>query len=1065
MKTRFTLVFLALLLAATSRAQFNWQHTGGPNGGSLSRIYSNDEYAFYPDEYFLYRTSDGMHWEKLPEADIWPLATNGSNLVAQALANYYSNSVPAKLIISHDNGETWTEGNMPPGGEHFSEIVWCSHGIYIPNGQENFIFRSVDEGQTWDSIFPPFQYGYDIWEFDDRLYGSSSSGIWRTDTNGENWTSLTVPLGANEIFAHGQHILVGTGSNIWQSHDEGQTWSNQSKPWAENFTAFQLVGDTVYVAGGGNLARSDDFGESWEVLYLDDTYQFYFFYMATAGGQILGSTYNIGVLRWDEASGTIVQANEGLGSGAVYNLAAGGNRVWAGAGNGVFQYDLSQENWSANSPLPIPEHFYESIATNDNGLVCAAEWLTDHFFLSTDFGQSWDTIYPFTEPWDFGYIYSLMLSDEVIFLWNDLENFLWRSDDLGQNWEQVDAPFFIGSIIKFNGLLLGYSNQQIYSSSDLGMTWEVFSDFPYGNIHSMYTSGDRLMIGYYINISGQYHRRLYTSTDGINWAYAHDGLPEVSLYIDPSSEYYLPGFYYYQEEYFLYAPSIGFFVSQDSCKTWLPLEHRNWYAVTMADGKFYAGSFGGGVIRADVPVNAYGELAEGMVYLDENNNGVFDAGENPIPNVRVSAEQPGTWYPFYFTTTAEDGSWSLGITPGLQDTLRPLIQSPHLESINPPWYLANMGGTGKDFGIHLTPGITDLSVAGGYIFRPRPGFDFRIYAHYANDGTTDPGAVVSLKLDPNLTYLQATPSPTAIFGDSLVWDVGQLPVLNGGNIWVETNVPATTPLGTLVKSTWHISSIATDATPDNNLLVLCDTVVGSYDPNEKRVQPAEGLTEAEIAEGNELLYTIQFQNTGNYPAERVRITDMIDTALYLPSLRFVAASHPVTSFQLRPGGLLEVVFDNIQLFGSTSDEAASHGFITFAVQRKKAFDLTYRVRNMAAIYFDFNEPVFTNEVSFTINDTPVAVRETPGQAATQLLIFPNPAEREFTIFSNGQLHGSGTMTLQNETGQILLQLAVADLGRPLTVQAVQLPDGLYFVHLSGDTGRMAGKVVILTGRK
>jgi type IX secretion system substrate protein len=120
---------------------------------------------------------------------------------------------------------------------------------------------------------------------------------------------------------------------------------------------------------------------------------------------------------------------------------------------------------------------------------------------------------------------------------------------------------------------------------------------------------------------------------------------------------------------------------------------------------------------------------------------------------------------------------------------------------------------------------------------------------------------------------------------------------------------------------------------------------------------------------------------------------------------------------------------------------------------------------MAAIYFDFNEPIFTNEVSFTINDTPVAVSERPGKAGKLLLIFPNPAEREFTISSNGQLHGSGTMTLQNETGQILLQRAVEDLSMPIAVQPGYLPAGIYFVQLSGGAGVMAGKIVIQADRE
>ncbi len=1070
MKTRFTLLLLSLLLANICHSQFNWEHTGGPNGGSLSRIYSNSEYAFYADKYYFYRTADGMTWEQLPEAGIGPLATNGSNLAAKSLSNHFPAPGSVKFIISHDNGTTWTEANMPPGSEYFSEIVWCSHGIYIPKGQEGFIYRSTDEGQTWDTIFPPFQYGYYLWKFDDRLYSVSSSNLWRTDANGENWASIPVPLDTNEyiktIFASDQNLLVSTQKKIWHSHDDGQTWSNQGKPWDENFESFQLVGDTLYVAGSGNLARSADFGITWEGLILDNNYHFYLEYLATAGGHLLGSTYSKGVLRWDDASGSLVDANDGLASAAIISLKAGGSKLWASAGTGLYEYDPIQETWSTDSPLPIPELYYAYLSANDEGYICTAEWFSDHFFLSTDFGQSWDTIYPESDFWGKLYIDRLYLFQNVIIILDDFFYYVWRSEDLGASWQLVaDYNSDFWDIVNFNGKLLANSLDKIFVSSDFGKTWEELTEFPYGYIYRLLAMDERLFASVGISINGQYHRRLYTSTDGINWTYAHDGLPEIEFYVDPTLDYLTPVFYNHQGTPILSAPSFGYFTSLDSCKTWLPVGPSLGSTVTFFDGKVYSGGYGGGVFQSEIPDSTYGELAQGIVYFDLNNNGVYDAGEYPFPNVRVSVVQPGGWYPFYFTTTAQDGTWSLGITPNMQDTLRPLIQSAYLESINPPWYVANAGGSGKDFGIYLTPDITDLSVAGQYVFRPRPGYDLRLYAHYENVGTTEPHAKVALRLDPNLTYISAYPTPTAVIGDSLIWDTGQLSLFSGGNISVKTNVPPTTPLGTPVTCTWRVSSPTADYTPDDNVFVLTDTVVGSYDPNEKRVQPAAGLTEAEIAEGKELLYTIQFQNTGNYPAERVRITDMIDTALYLPSLRFVAASHPVSSFELRPGRLLEIVFDNIQLPDSTSNEPDSHGFVTFAIQRNKAFNADIPVRNMAAIYFDFNEPIFTNEVSFTINDTPLAVTEDSREAPASLLIFPNPAGEAFTVSSRGHLSGPGRLILRNVAGRIVAEQFVTDLATPQVVSSVSLPAGIYFVQLSGDGGQMAGKVAVMAEKQ
>jgi len=158
MKHNLLLAFLAAGCFFPAAAQFNWEHTGGPNGGSQWSIWSNDDYAFYTDEYFLYRTDDGINWEKFPENSIWPLAMHGSILVGQFYPdNSLAYNLPTVLKISYNNGETWSKINKPPVSV-ISRIAVCSHGIYIPQGAQHIIHRSQDEGLTWDTMLPPFQY-------------------------------------------------------------------------------------------------------------------------------------------------------------------------------------------------------------------------------------------------------------------------------------------------------------------------------------------------------------------------------------------------------------------------------------------------------------------------------------------------------------------------------------------------------------------------------------------------------------------------------------------------------------------------------------------------------------------------------------------------------------------------------------------------------------------------------------------------------------------------------------------------------------------------------------------
>ncbi|HRF82091.1 MAG TPA: hypothetical protein PL070_18610, partial [Flavobacteriales bacterium] len=79
-------------------------------------------------------------------------------------------------------------------------------------------------------------------------------------------------------------------------------------------------------------------------------------------------------------------------------------------------------------------------------------------------------------------------------------------------------------------------------------------------------------------------------------------------------------------------------------------------------------------------------------------------------------------------------------------------------------------------------------------------------------------------------------------------------------------------------------------------------------------------------------YTIRFQNTGTYLAERVVILDTLSTDLQWESMRFIASSHDHTWYIVN--GVLHVIHNDIMLPDSNSNEAASHGFFKFSMLPK-----------------------------------------------------------------------------------------------------------------------------------
>src|SRR5690606_17103611 len=114
-----------------------------------------------------------------------------------------------------------------------------------------------------------------------------------------------------------------------------------------------------------------------------------------------------------------------------------------------------------------------------------------------------------------------------------------------------------------------------------------------------------------------------------------------------------------------------------------------------------------------------------------------------------------------------------------------------------------------------------------------------------------------------------------------------------------------------------------------------------------------------------LHYKIRFQNTGTYYAENVAILDTLSEHLDPATIHGVIASHDYRIDFLH-NKYLVFYFDNIFLPDSFTNEAASHGYVSFFIKQRPQLPHGTVIDNSAAIYFDYNEPIITNTVSLII---------------------------------------------------------------------------------------------------
>jgi hypothetical protein len=446
----------------------------------------------------------------------------------------------------------------------------------------------------------------------------------------------------------------------------------------------------------------------------------------------------------------------------------------------------------------------------------------------------------------------------------------------------------------------------------------------------------------------------------------------------------------------------------------------------------------------------YGQVS-GNVFNDKNGNGIREAGENGLPDIWILAG------PRYGVTDSL-GNYLVYVNPGSHSIDVLLTMYAHKTfPFNPSTYLIDVPAQGtsffdqKDFGI--TKDIVKdlgLTVVSGFA---RPGFDQTTWLYLTNNGTELLDATVVFNYDPTLTYISSNPSGTHNSIDhTITFNVASLTT----NLWltyeINFNVPVSTPLSSWLTFFADGTINGTDAYPSDNLDSASVMVRGSYDPNDKAVYPVGVGSANYIHSSDKMEYTIRFQNTGNASAIMVAIKDTIDSDLDLSTFEMLAKSHACT-ISIDSSRIITWTFNNINLPDSTSDEKGSHGFIKYSLKQNSGNTAGTVINNLAYIYFDFNPPVLTNQVSNTVDNNYFATgtKNSIDPAINQIKVYPNPAKDQ--VFISSAVHLD--FRIMDLTGKQVF------FGQTNTMADVSiLQKGLYLLKLESNEGVYVQKLVI-----
>ena len=451
------------------------------------------------------------------------------------------------------------------------------------------------------------------------------------------------------------------------------------------------------------------------------------------------------------------------------------------------------------------------------------------------------------------------------------------------------------------------------------------------------------------------------------------------------------------------------------------------------------------------PAGTYYTL-EGNSKLDLNLNGC-DNSDEKFPNLNFSITDGINKANFISDNL---GYYSIPVQEGTY-TLTPNIENPNYFTVSPPSISVTFPTQTSPFvqnfcispnGVH-----NDLEVTILPTIPARPGFDAAYKIIYKNKGNqTQSGSVVLSFNDAVLDLVSAIPVANSMVIDKLTWDYNNLKPLESREITVTFNVnsPMETPAvnnGDRLSFNALITPVAGDEKPVDNSFALRQTVVGSYDPNDKTCLEGDVITPDLI--GEYVHYLIRFENTGTYPAENVVIKDLIDlTKFDISTLTPTKASHDYV-IKISDGNKVEFIFEKIQL---PFDDANNDGYIAFKIKTLPTLVVGDSFTNEANIYFDYNFPILTNTAKSTFQ----TLGTQDFEFADYFSLYPNPVTDIVNIETKNNIEIK-SMAVYDVLGQLII--AIPDASTVSTIDVSKLTTGNYFLKMNTNKGTSNGKFI------
>ena len=346
--------------------------------------------------------------------------------------------------------------------------------------------------------------------------------------------------------------------------------------------------------------------------------------------------------------------------------------------------------------------------------------------------------------------------------------------------------------------------------------------------------------------------------------------------------------------------------------------------------------------------------------------------------------------------------------------------------------------------------VNDLQVILTPLTPARPGFDADYNLLVNNVGNQVLSGDVNLVYQENfVTYEESDIPFDASDVSSFTWNFTDLAPFQSLSINITFNVnPPTDPdfpvnIDDILTYTATVNPIVGDANPVDNIFILNQTVVGSFDPNDIQCLEGESILLEDV--GKYVHYRIRFENTGTFPAENIVVKNIIDTQKFdVSSLQVLNGSHEYITHII--DNQIEFIFEGVNL---PFDDANNDGYVLYKIRTQPTLVEGDIFTNNAEIFFDYNFPILTNDYNTEV----VESLSVENFVTDNFAIYPNPVEDNLNIRTQQKID---KIQIFNTLGKLIKEM-IPNNDNEINVS--DLVTGIYIIQIQTNSKKTIKKFI------